>query len=105
MVKCVPEVVAESERRRLGLRRRCVLRDGRALGIRCTQIDIGNASTAMTARMGEGIAQPDGSTRVEPTFDPVHVGELVRYVVELPLSVTMPFATVAAAEMPWLARG
>ena len=79
--------------------------DGRALGIRCTQIDIGNASTAMTARMGEGIAQPDGSTRVEPTFDPVHVGELVRYVVELPLSVTMPFATVAAAEMPWLARG
>ena len=58
-----------------------------------------------SARMGEGIAQPDGSTRVEPTFDPVHVGELVRYVVELPLSVTMPFATVAAAEMPWLARG
>lgn len=79
--------------------------DGRGLGIRCTQIDIGNASTAMTARMGEGIAQPDGSRRVEPTFDPGHVGELVRYVVELPLDVTMPFATVAAAEMPWLARG
>lgn len=79
--------------------------DGRGLGIRCTQIDIGNASTAMTARMGEGIAQPDGSRRVEPTFDPGHVGELVRYVVELPLDVTMPFATVASAEMPWLARG
>ena len=79
--------------------------DGRAVGIRCTQIDIGNAATAMTQRMSDGIAQPDGSVRVEPIFDAAHVGELVRYVVELPLEVTMPFATFAAAGMPWLARG
>lgn len=84
---------------------RCLDIDGRDVGIRATQVDIGNAATAMTQRMSDGIRQPDGSTRVEPTFDAAHVGELVRYVVELPADVTMPFATIAAAGMPWLARG
>lgn len=79
--------------------------DGRALGIRCTQIDIGNAATPMTRRMEEGMPQPDGSVRPEPTFDSAYVGDFVRYVVELPLDVTFPFATIAAAGMPWLARG
>lgn len=79
--------------------------DGRGHGIRCTQLDIGNAATDMTARMADGVPQPDGSVRPEPTFDPAHVGRLVRYVVELPLEVTLPFVTIAAAEMPWMARG
>ena len=79
--------------------------DGRGFMIRCTQLDIGNAATDMTARMADGVPQPDGSVRPEPTFDPAHVGRLVRYVVELPLEVTLPYVTIAAAEMPWLARG
>ncbi len=79
--------------------------DGRPVGIRCTQIDIGNAATPMTVRMRDGMPQPDGSIRPEPTFDAAHVGGLVRYVVELPLDVTFPFATIAAAGMPWLGRG
>lgn len=79
--------------------------DGRGFGIRCTQIDIGNAATPMTARMADGVPQPDGTLRAEPTFDPAHVGALARYLVELPLEVTMPYATIAAAEMPWIARG
>ena len=37
--------------------------DGRRFNIACGQIDIGNAYTRMTARMSEGVAQPDGSTR------------------------------------------
>ena len=49
--------------------------------------------------------QADGSKRAEPTFDVTHVGKLVCYVVELPLDVTMPWVTIAAAEMPWIARG
>ncbi len=79
--------------------------DGRGFGIRCTQLDIGNAATPMTERMADGVPQPDGSTRPEPTFDPAHVGRLVRYVAELPLEVTLPYVTIAAAEMPWIARG
>ena len=79
--------------------------DGRGHDIRCTQLDIGNAATPMTERMADGVAQPDGSVRPEPTFDPAHVGRLVRYVVELPLEVTLPYVTIAAAEMPWIARG
>lgn len=79
--------------------------DGRAVGIRATQIDIGNAATPMTQRMEAGMPQPDGSVRPEPTFDSAHVGDFIRYVVELPLDVTFPFATIAAAGMPWLARG
>lgn len=79
--------------------------DGRDVGIRCTQLDIGNALTDLTSRMERGVPQPDGSVRPEPTFDPAHVGRLIRYVVELPLEVTMPFATIAAAGMPWIGRG
>ena len=79
--------------------------DGRAVGIRATQIDIGNAATPMTQRMEAGMPQPDGSVRPEPTFDSAHVCDFIRYVVELPLDVTFPFATIAAAGMPWLARG
>lgn len=79
--------------------------DGRAVGIRCTQIDIGNAATPMTERPPGGMPQPDGSVRPEPVFDPRHAGELIRYVVELPLEVTLPFATIAASGMPWIGRG
>jgi NAD(P)-dependent dehydrogenase (short-subunit alcohol dehydrogenase family) len=35
--------------------------DGRAHGIACGQIDIGNAATEMTVRMREGILQADGA--------------------------------------------
>ena len=37
--------------------------DGRAHDINCSQIDIGNASTEMTSRMGDGAPQADGSVR------------------------------------------
>ena len=35
--------------------------DGRAYDIACGQIDIGNAATDMTARMTEGVLQPNGT--------------------------------------------
>src|SRR5438067_8612103 len=53
--------------------------DGRAHGIACGQIDIGNASTPMTARMGRGVPQADGSLKPEPTFDVAEVGRAVSY--------------------------
>ena len=79
--------------------------DGRAHDIACGQIDIGNAATEMTQRMRAGILQPDGSTRVEPTMDPRHVGEAVAYMAGLPLDANVQFMTVMATKMPFIGRG
>ena len=57
--------------------------DGRKYDIACGQIDIGNAETEMTARMKEGILQPNGSIVVEPTFDVAHVARAVVYMASL----------------------
>jgi NAD(P)-dependent dehydrogenase (short-subunit alcohol dehydrogenase family) len=79
--------------------------DGRAYDIACGQIDIGNASTEMTAGMAEGALQADGSRRPEPTFDPVHAAEAVLRIARLPLDVNVPFTTIVATGMPYLGRG
>lgn len=47
--------------------------DGRKYDIACGQIDIGNASTDMTARMSGGIQQANGSVLVEPVMQVEHV--------------------------------
>jgi NAD(P)-dependent dehydrogenase (short-subunit alcohol dehydrogenase family) len=79
--------------------------DGREFEIRCSQIDIGNAATAMTERMAEGVPQADGSVRPEPTFDVRHVADEVVRLADLPLSVDVPFVTMTAAGIPFLGRG
>ncbi|MEQ7122898.1 SDR family oxidoreductase [Actinopolymorpha sp. B11F2] len=79
--------------------------DGRDHGIACGQIDIGNAETPMTARMADGVRQPDGSIRVEPTMDVNDVGRAVAYMASLPLDANVPFMTVMATGMPFLGRG
>jgi NAD(P)-dependent dehydrogenase (short-subunit alcohol dehydrogenase family) len=79
--------------------------EGRAHGITACQIDIGNAATAMTARMEQGVLQPDGSIAVEPTFDPKIVADFVVRIAELPTSVAVPTLTVMAAGMPYVGRG
>ena len=79
--------------------------DGRAFDIACGQIDIGNAGSDMTARMGIGVLQADGVTRIEPTFDAQHVAEAVLYMANLPLDTNVPFMTVMANKMPYAGRG
>jgi NAD(P)-dependent dehydrogenase (short-subunit alcohol dehydrogenase family) len=79
--------------------------DGRRYGIACGQIDIGNAATELTTAISAGAPQPDGSTRPEPTFDPVHVAEAVRYMAELPLDTNVQFLTITATTMPFIGRG
>ncbi|HVB05323.1 MAG TPA: SDR family oxidoreductase [Acidimicrobiales bacterium] len=79
--------------------------DGRRYHIACGQIDIGNAATEMTARMAGGIAQADGSVRVEATFDVAHVGAAISYMAGLPLGANVQFLTVMATEMPFIGRG
>jgi NAD(P)-dependent dehydrogenase (short-subunit alcohol dehydrogenase family) len=79
--------------------------DGRAHGIACGQIDIGNAATDMTQRMAAGILQADGSLRVEPRMDVIHVAHAVRQMADLPLDVNVQFMTIMARDMPYIGRG
>jgi NAD(P)-dependent dehydrogenase (short-subunit alcohol dehydrogenase family) len=79
--------------------------DGRDHGITCGQIDIGNAESAMTVRMADGVLQPDGSLRAEPRMDVDDAARAVRYMASLPPGTNVLFMTVMAAGMPFAGRG
>ncbi len=79
--------------------------DGRKYDIACGQIDIGNTATEMTRGMNKGIAQADGSSKPEPTFDVEHVGRAIAYMASLPLDANVQFLTVMATKMPFIGRG
>jgi NAD(P)-dependent dehydrogenase (short-subunit alcohol dehydrogenase family) len=79
--------------------------DGRRHDIACGQIDIGNALTEMTARMSQGVPQPDGSLRPEPTIDVAHVASAILHMANLPLEANVPFMTIMATKMPFAGRG
>ena len=79
--------------------------DGRAFNIACGQIDIGNALTTMTKAMQEGVSQPNGTIKVEPTMDPEHVVTALFQMAELPLEANIQFITVMASAMPYIGRG
>jgi NAD(P)-dependent dehydrogenase (short-subunit alcohol dehydrogenase family) len=87
-----------------GLTRSTAL-DGRAHDIACSQIDIGNASTEMTARMPRGVPQADDSVRPEPVMDVAHVATAVLYMASLPLDANVQFMTLMATKMPFIGRG
>jgi NAD(P)-dependent dehydrogenase (short-subunit alcohol dehydrogenase family) len=79
--------------------------DGRPYDIACSQIDIGNARTAMAERIGKGIKQANGSMMAEPTMDPAHVANAIVHIAGLPLDVNVQFMTVMATKMPFVGRG
>jgi NAD(P)-dependent dehydrogenase (short-subunit alcohol dehydrogenase family) len=79
--------------------------DGRKYDIACGQIDVGNAVTPMTERMKDGVAQADGSVRVEPRMDVRHVADAIVYMASLPLDANVQFLTVMATKMPYVGRG
>jgi NAD(P)-dependent dehydrogenase (short-subunit alcohol dehydrogenase family) len=79
--------------------------DGRAHGVACGQIDIGNAATEMTEPMAAGVPQADGSIAVEARFDAEHVASAVLYMAGLPLDANVQFLTITATTMPFIGRG
>ncbi len=79
--------------------------DGREYDIACGQIDIGNAETALTAKMSAGIIQANGLVEKEPVFDVEHVSDALLYMAGLPLDVNVQFITVMATKMPFVGRG
>jgi NAD(P)-dependent dehydrogenase (short-subunit alcohol dehydrogenase family) len=80
--------------------------DGRAAGIVCGQIDLGNIATDMTTYMtGAGALQPTGQMLSEPQFPIEEVGRAVCYMASLPHSANIPFMTLMASTMPLYGRG
>ena len=79
--------------------------DGRKYNIACSQIDIGNAASAMTERMAEGVPQADGRMAAEPTMDVDNVAKAVVYMANMPLDANVLFMTVMATKMPFVGRG
>ena len=68
--------------------------EGRTCGVTVTQIDIGNAHTAMAGPHTSGALQADGTVRPEPTFDVKYVGDAIVHVAGLPLDVSVPELTI-----------
>jgi NAD(P)-dependent dehydrogenase (short-subunit alcohol dehydrogenase family) len=79
--------------------------DGRKYNIACGQIDIGNAASAMTARMSGGVPQANGTTMPEPTMDVGDVARSVVFMASLPLDSNVLNMTVMATKMPLVGRG
>ncbi|HTJ56623.1 MAG TPA: SDR family oxidoreductase [Devosiaceae bacterium] len=79
--------------------------DGRVHDIVSCQIDIGNAATPMTARMANGVPQPNGTVAVEPTMDAKNIGDTILLMANMSLDANMQFVTVMASKMPFLGRG
>lgn len=79
--------------------------DGRPFDIVCGQLDIGNAATAMTSRMADGVPQADGSVRPELTMDIEHVTNAVVHMASLPLEANVQFMMVMDSKMPFVGRG
>ncbi|OYX43644.1 MAG: 3-oxoacyl-ACP reductase [Rhodobacterales bacterium 32-67-9] len=79
--------------------------DGRPFSIACGQIDIGNARTELSERIGRGVPQADGSIRAEPMMDAGEVAEAVLSMASLPLSSNVLSMTFMATNMPLVGRG
>lgn len=84
---------------------KCISLDGRKHDIACSQIDVGNADTAMGGRMKAGVPQANGSIAPEAVMDVVHVGSAIVYMASLPLDANVQFMTIMATKMPFVGRG
>jgi NAD(P)-dependent dehydrogenase (short-subunit alcohol dehydrogenase family) len=81
--------------------------DGRAFGITCGQIDIGNAATDImdTIGVGSGALQADGSRKAEPMFPVEDAARAVLLMAGMPPSASVGSVIVTAAGMPFIGRG
>ncbi|KAI5480846.1 hypothetical protein MNV49_006655 [Pseudohyphozyma bogoriensis] len=84
---------------------KCTALDGRKYNIACSQIDIGNADTAMGGRMAKGVPQANGQTEVEPIMHVSNVANAIVYLASLPDGANVLNLTVMATNMPFVGRG
>ncbi len=79
--------------------------DGRADNILCSQIDIGNAETAITQSFKKGIIQPNGKVLKEATMNVEDVAKSVITIFNLPLDTNILNLIIMANKMPFVGRG
>lgn len=79
--------------------------DGRHFGVTCSQIDLGNISSAMGDQMAAGVLQADGSKLGEPTIGTKPVCDAILYMSNLPKGANVLNMTVMANGMPFVGRG
>jgi len=79
--------------------------DGRKYKINCTQLDIGNATTDMAARVSKGSTQADGSVKSEPMMNVENVGKTVVFLAGLDLNADVLRMELLASGMPFVGRG
>ncbi|MGN8025509.1 SDR family oxidoreductase [Microbacterium sp. 22242] len=81
--------------------------DGRPYRISCGQIDIGNTRTEIMDELGvgSGALQPDGSRKIEPTFDVEAAARTVLLMADLPPEANIAALTITASGMPFGGRG
>jgi NAD(P)-dependent dehydrogenase (short-subunit alcohol dehydrogenase family) len=84
---------------------KCISLDGRKYDIACSQIDVGNALTELSARMVAGVKQANGEKLPEPMMDVQKVGDAVVYMASLPIDVNVQFMTIMATKAPFIGRG
>ncbi|CAD6584227.1 MAG: hypothetical protein TREMPRED_003774 [Tremellales sp. Tagirdzhanova-0007] len=79
--------------------------DGRKYNITATQIDIGNAQTAMGSHAGKGSPQADGTLRKEPMMHVRNVARTLIFLCELDPEADVLEMNVLARGMPFVGRG
>ena len=79
--------------------------DGRNFNISCSQLDIGNADTAIGSRFKSGVPQANGEVMVEPVFEAEDCGKAVAYIANLPEGTNILNMTIMATNMPFVGRG
>lgn len=79
--------------------------DGRPFHIAASQIDIGNADTAIGERFKAGVPQANGEMMVEPVIEAAYCGDAVAYIASLPLEANVLSMTLMATNMPFVGRG
>lgn len=77
--------------------------DGRAFGIACGQIDIGNARTPMVQNLVETVKA--GGNTPDPTMAVDDAARSVLHMATLPPEANVQFMTVMATTMPYIGRG
>jgi NAD(P)-dependent dehydrogenase (short-subunit alcohol dehydrogenase family) len=84
---------------------KCIALDCRKYDIACSQIDVGNADTAMGGRMRAGVPQANGQIAPEAVMHVDHVGQAVLFMASLPLDANVLDMKIMATKMPFVGRG
>lgn len=77
--------------------------DGRAFGIACGQIDIGNANTPLVEALNTRL-ESQGQAAL-PVMDVAEAARSVWHMASLPPEANVQFMTVMATKMPYIGRG